>query len=801
VTDAIEKDTATPAAADAARPAPASAPPPDLPQVLHDLTSILQKLARTYEAPPAPRPAPPPPPAFIPVQRAKTRNLPAWPAQAARRPSATRRRLVWLALVLVSSSLVGPGLSLLAPAHGYSIASQSMEPTLHKGTLVYATEGMPEPGDVVVYWSPLANALEVHRVIEVREEDGHTFYLTRGDNNDAADSALVSQGDVRGIVRLALPYMGYLWLVPRFVMAASFFGLVAVYLAIVAWDSTFVRRRLPQTLFAAGIVLLLLAPQAEAAVSPRYAKSTDTLNVATTPLPMSAGTMASATTSDGGNRATVTASAPKLWKEIVMWGCDPTNLASNPGCYITTPNAYAVQTGSNIYVDASDYSPAPTYFLEAYLKAPVAGQSTSVQLYDKTGAAAIGPELTSTSTTLELKRSVGFTLSGAKEYQFQTKDSSAGSSGQVQMVKLLVMQQYPTKTVTQVKVSGAADSTSNGLVDTGRTGHWLYESADYDGTVAVYFEAIANIPAGGSNGAVALVTTAGVALTTLTISATTATRVISAAISPTNNVAYKVQFKDGGNGGGNKITLHEARVVITQSSFTKTTRYEDLTWRHVVSSTTYATVGYPSRYHMDSEWGGLTGYFEGTLVNSNAAQTTTAQLYDDTAAAAVSSSPISNTGTTATRVRSGALTLDVANGTYTVQLKGSGAANAEARSLWLIVKQTSTKTYDYALKATNSIGSCTWSFNAAKTSDSNTARMTSFTISVRGDSSTQNQIVYSGGSYSQTSGSTVTVAASNTAQVLVDTNPASSGTTTVDADLQGTCSGGVKTLQRITFTL
>lgn len=768
-----------------------------LPTLLQDISSLLREL-QTPALPAKvllpPRVEPPPTLHRTPVAESDE--------ETDRRRTA-RRRIIALVVVLAAGFILSPLVALNTPAKAYAIASGSMEPTIPKGSLVYASAGAIDEGDVIVYWSPLAGALEVHRVVEIRTDNSTAKYLTRGDANDAADSALVNSGDVRGVVRLVLPHAGRLWMAPQPFLVGGILGMVVLYLVLVAWDAGFRPSRVLQALLASSMVLLLVVPHASAAISPAFAPSTHTLAVATTPIPLSAGTMASATITDQ-NRASVTAAAPKLWKETVMWGCDPANLNSNPGCiHQPTAASYNTVSGSLIQVDVADYTPTPTFFLEAMLKAPAAGESTSVQLYDVTTGAAVGPEVVSSSTTVELLRSTSFTLSGSKEYRFQTKDSSAGSNGEVHMVKVIALQEFATKTITQVKISGAAESTSNNFVDVGRTVIFLYEGADLDGTITVKFEAVAQVPSGSGNGAqVRLATSGGTAVSTLDITnaMTTATRVISGALTLTNGQAYKVQFKDGGNGGNNRITLHLARLVIAQSSFTKTIRYEDLTWLTTVSTTTFTKVGYTGQYHMDSEWGGVSGYFEATLRNSNGGQTTTARLFDYTANAAVASSDVSSTGSSVTRVRSGSISLNVANGTYAVELKGSGTANAEARTAWIIVKQTALKSYDYAVRATNSVGSCTWDFTVEKTTDSNMNRLRGFKVSIRSGASTQDQVVWNGSSFTQTVGTAVSVAPAAALDIIVSTDPTTAGSSSVSASLKGTC-GGVGTLQPLTLNL
>lgn len=73
------------------------------------------------------------------------------------------------------------------------VTTGSMAPTYPTDTMVFVRKTDPadiEPGDVISFYSSdpgLDGALNTHRVVEVREEDGHYVYVTRGDANNVRD--------------------------------------------------------------------------------------------------------------------------------------------------------------------------------------------------------------------------------------------------------------------------------------------------------------------------------------------------------------------------------------------------------------------------------------------------------------------------------------------------------------------------------------------------------------------------------------------------------------------------------------
>lgn len=66
-------------------------------------------------------------------------------------------------------------------------------------------------GDVVVYQSSYVSNPIIHRVVNIREENGKYYYQTKGDNNPLADSIDVNEGMIRdtGKAVVRIPYLGW----------------------------------------------------------------------------------------------------------------------------------------------------------------------------------------------------------------------------------------------------------------------------------------------------------------------------------------------------------------------------------------------------------------------------------------------------------------------------------------------------------------------------------------------------------------------------------------------------------------
>ena len=97
-----------------------------------------------------------------------------------------------------------------------AIATGSMTPNINKGDVVLLEQKVDyqdiKVEDVLVY--RYDNRVIVHRIIDIIENQGHYFFYTKGDANNAEDHYVIYEDMVIGVVRLKIPYIGYptVWL-------------------------------------------------------------------------------------------------------------------------------------------------------------------------------------------------------------------------------------------------------------------------------------------------------------------------------------------------------------------------------------------------------------------------------------------------------------------------------------------------------------------------------------------------------------------------------------------------------------
>lgn len=93
----------------------------------------------------------------------------------------------------------------------YVVATGSMEPEYNIGDLIVIRETTKEEikiGDVINYISETGIDTITHRVVDIIQKDGQTYYKTKGDNNNSEDSELVKYSQVKGKLVFKISKLG-----------------------------------------------------------------------------------------------------------------------------------------------------------------------------------------------------------------------------------------------------------------------------------------------------------------------------------------------------------------------------------------------------------------------------------------------------------------------------------------------------------------------------------------------------------------------------------------------------------------
>ena len=93
------------------------------------------------------------------------------------------------------------------------IATGSMKPSIGIGDVVivnkkdWEKQNSIRPGEVLAYRKD--NMVICHRIIQVVRSGQEVFYVTKGDNNEVADTLMVKRSQIVGIVKYKVRYVGY----------------------------------------------------------------------------------------------------------------------------------------------------------------------------------------------------------------------------------------------------------------------------------------------------------------------------------------------------------------------------------------------------------------------------------------------------------------------------------------------------------------------------------------------------------------------------------------------------------------
>lgn len=92
----------------------------------------------------------------------------------------------------------------------FIVLSGSMESEIHKGDLIITKIIDPKTlkKDDVIAFRDSENTVTTHRIIEIVEKNGKTYFVTKGDNNNTKDQNLVELTDVEGIYVTRIPGIG-----------------------------------------------------------------------------------------------------------------------------------------------------------------------------------------------------------------------------------------------------------------------------------------------------------------------------------------------------------------------------------------------------------------------------------------------------------------------------------------------------------------------------------------------------------------------------------------------------------------
>lgn len=125
----------------------------------------------------------------------------------------------------------------------YIVISGSMEPTIKTNELVVVKTKLDhyEVGDIVSYYENGYDTPITHRIIDYNENDG--YYITKGDNNNVADSTKLYAKNIIGKVTYQSYDLGYIIMKYGNVIFLSF-GIVIFICLLILLINLILRKRI-----------------------------------------------------------------------------------------------------------------------------------------------------------------------------------------------------------------------------------------------------------------------------------------------------------------------------------------------------------------------------------------------------------------------------------------------------------------------------------------------------------------------------------------------------------------------------
>jgi len=116
----------------------------------------------------------------------------------------------WVVTTIVAVAIIWFAVGLF-PVHPTTVISGSMRPTLDVGDVVIIAEVSSDtikPGDIIQF-REAQGITTVHRVVEIQEVGGKTFFITQGDANREPDAKPVIPANVVGKAIFDIPKIGW----------------------------------------------------------------------------------------------------------------------------------------------------------------------------------------------------------------------------------------------------------------------------------------------------------------------------------------------------------------------------------------------------------------------------------------------------------------------------------------------------------------------------------------------------------------------------------------------------------------
>lgn len=118
--------------------------------------------------------------------------------------------LVLAVIVIMAFYIVTSNFNVFSGYRSYLVQSGSMEPAVMTGDIIIIhSQDNYVKNDVITFHGSDSRVV-THRIIEILQKNGKSYFSTKGDANRSEDEDLITQDQIIGKISLVIPKLGYL---------------------------------------------------------------------------------------------------------------------------------------------------------------------------------------------------------------------------------------------------------------------------------------------------------------------------------------------------------------------------------------------------------------------------------------------------------------------------------------------------------------------------------------------------------------------------------------------------------------
>jgi signal peptidase len=118
--------------------------------------------------------------------------------------------IVWGAIIIAALFIIVTSFNFLG-FQMFIVKSGSMEPIIQTGSVVIdKKETNYNIGNIITFKNGDKNDTTTHRIVAMGTQSGSTYYIVKGDANNAPDPNRVPKTNVVGKEQFSIPYLGYI---------------------------------------------------------------------------------------------------------------------------------------------------------------------------------------------------------------------------------------------------------------------------------------------------------------------------------------------------------------------------------------------------------------------------------------------------------------------------------------------------------------------------------------------------------------------------------------------------------------